>query len=58
MAASLGGYLSAARPALDAEVSGFVDRCERAFGRFREAFAPELVSRALAPSHVGRDGWK
>ncbi|MCI4331442.1 MAG: hypothetical protein L3K19_06310 [Thermoplasmata archaeon] len=58
IASTLGAYVSAARPALEAEVTGFVERCERAFGRFREAFAPELVARALAPTNVGRDGWK
>jgi hypothetical protein len=58
VASTLGSYLAAAHPAIESEVSGFVDRCERAFGRFRESFAPELVARALAPSNVGRDGWK
>jgi hypothetical protein len=58
VAACLGSYLVAARSVLESEGQRFVDRCERAFGRFGARFGAELSGRELVPSKLGRDGWR
>lgn len=47
VAAAVGGYLALAAPVLASEVGAFVERCRRAYGRLKEAFASELVAATL-----------